>query len=767
MIQQLRVLDPSISAEVGTPERKIIDTVAEALTDAQLDLSLLSGAFDLDAKIGPDLDRFLALFGFARQRATFATGFVTFSRTTPSTQDIRVPFGTQLLAIDEDQYTRTQVYFRTTAEALLLAGQLSIVAPVQAVLGGTTGNVAANRITSFIDTPTLGITSVTNEFALTGGADEETDEAYKVRFKNTLFRNLAGTADQYYALAAALAFSTKANVVGPISRYQEYIQVPDVDDASSDPPYGTGNGSVGEYTTALSTIPYSKYTYQDVSYFVTNGRSGIDQVFYRQDVDFTMNADNADKFRGDAYRLYMEEQAVDPRGATYQPNITFANIYTGTNADIQAIRPGDVVMFEHSYMSSASRNDFSRNITNCVDVFVNGTNPVLASAVIARPGLGGSLTVFVDNASSISHFDNFRRVNEPEHRPIIGNILTPLFWQPVTDLPDEIPVGDHVYIKNVHYWAVEEISELGHTIRARNGIEWSNDVGGKAAQDPDDGPYTGPVISAHTENNVVVDDYTYDANIAQLQGALEGSKQVTTDVLGHRATMKYYKLDITVMYTPGVYIADVNLGIQGALQFFFDSLYFGTTIQLSDLLTTIHNVPGVDNVRWTTELDDDKVRVQEVDKAGNPLNVTILDRFQAGTVAKAEITNLYIAGEPTGGTFTLSLGGNTTDPLDYDIDATALKAAMNLPVVSGGLNANIATITGTGTPIDPWIITATDNGSAPLSTVSSFSGGPTELEEDFYLQDNELPSLPTGMITGDTLAGIIIRSRAQHTWVKA
>jgi hypothetical protein len=28
MIQQLRILDPSISAEVGTPERKIIETVA-------------------------------------------------------------------------------------------------------------------------------------------------------------------------------------------------------------------------------------------------------------------------------------------------------------------------------------------------------------------------------------------------------------------------------------------------------------------------------------------------------------------------------------------------------------------------------------------------------------------------------------------------------------------------------------------------------------------------------------------------------------------
>src|SRR5208282_556134 len=74
--------------------------------------------------------------------------------------------------------------------------------------------------------PLLGITSVTNPTATTGGSDQETDNEFKTRFKNTVFRNLSGTEDQFLALAIATAFSTKAVVIGPVSKYQEYVQVP-------------------------------------------------------------------------------------------------------------------------------------------------------------------------------------------------------------------------------------------------------------------------------------------------------------------------------------------------------------------------------------------------------------------------------------------------------------------------------------------------------------------------------------------------------------
>src|SRR5881398_1823324 len=88
MVAQLRLLDPSASAEVGTPERKIIDTVAQQNADSQIDLVALRQALDLDSKYGANLDRFLDLFGFGRIKASYATGFVIFSRLTPATSDI-------------------------------------------------------------------------------------------------------------------------------------------------------------------------------------------------------------------------------------------------------------------------------------------------------------------------------------------------------------------------------------------------------------------------------------------------------------------------------------------------------------------------------------------------------------------------------------------------------------------------------------------------------------------------------------------------------
>ena len=50
---------------------------------------------------------------------------------------------------------------------------------------------------------------------------------------------MAGTEDQYLALAVSTAYSTKANVIGPVSNYLEYLQVPRINDTELD---DTGNG---------------------------------------------------------------------------------------------------------------------------------------------------------------------------------------------------------------------------------------------------------------------------------------------------------------------------------------------------------------------------------------------------------------------------------------------------------------------------------------------------------------------------------------------
>lgn len=767
MIQQLRILDPSISAEIGTPERKIIDTVAQALADNQVDLSLLSGALDIDAKFGADLDRFLAIFGFGRQRGVQASGFVTLSRVTASNYDINIPRGTAVVAPSIASGSGTiRLTFLTTEPVTLAKNTLSVTAPIRCAIPGSIGNVAANTITQFGQTPIPGVTTVANESATTNGLNEETDDQFKIRFKNTAFRNLAGTSDQYLALAVSSQYTTKANVVGPISRYREYIQVPDVDDASADPDSGiTGNGPSGEYTSALSTVPYSKHIYDSIPYHVASS-DVTNPRFYRQDIDFVLNTSTLARDKGDTYRQRIEASGDNPADKPFQPNLTFLSVYTGTDADVESLRPKDVVLFEHSYLSNASRNNWDRQILNCVDVFINGRNKTPATAVIPRPS--GTQNLFTGSTGDRLYIENFRRVGEPNRRPVLGNIFVPLYWQPVLDLPESIVTSDATYRKGIHYWPVEDVTEIGGTVRARNGIEWSTGVGGIASE-ADEYPYDGPKITGTADTSIEVENYFYDRNIVDLQVASDANKQVTTDVLAHQATLRYFKFDVTVMYSRGSSQADVNQTINEVVSDYLSGQYFGSVIQLSDILQVIHNAPGVDNVRWSKEILDAQSlstdttgnardRIVECDVNGKPLRNVIIDRRTAGGTS-AEVQQFYLVGGATGGTYKLKLGSAETASIAYNANAATVLTALD----NAAIPAN--TVTGAGTPTNPFVVTFDGTAAQTLMTsTSALTGGTTVYNADFILQDEELPTLPTGTTTGDTVAGLIIRPRAQNTW---
>jgi uncharacterized phage protein gp47/JayE len=769
MIQQLRVLDPSASIALGTPERKIIDTVAQSLVDVQVDLTSLSGALDLDSKFGSDLDAFLNLFGFGRQLGIRATGIVTFSREEESNVDIRIPVATQVSAAVENNGVIQNYVYETTIDAILSAGELEVSAPIRAIGPGVTYNVPANTVTQFISAGIFGITGITNSLPTTNGLDPETDAEYKVRFRNTIFRNLAGTQDQYLALAVAGAFTNKANVIGPISRYREYIQVPPVDDTQTyeiaDGEFVTGNfGSSlsNEYTTSLSSIPYSEYTYDTVPHFVSDSQSGR---FYTDEIDYDMNTTILGRTRGDALRQYGGGLDENPASATTRPNITFKNVYTGSEDTVQAARPGDIVLFEHSYISSASRNDHENNINNCVDIYINGLNDTATTTVLVRPTLSSS--TFVDNSTSKLHFENYRRIGEPEKRPVLGNLFTPLFQTPITSVPDSLTIPNSgftsTFYEGEHYWGVIEVSEIGGTIRARTGIEWSTTIRG--ARSGETSPnYTGNRIYQAPATPLSI-DYTFDRNVADLQAAVESAKQVTTDVLVHKATMRYFKFHLNVMYTSGYSPSSVNSSINTSLANFLQNMYFGTVIQLSDILQTVHNVAGVDNVRWSHDVDSDIPCVTECNILGEPRLGIVIDRKVAGDYVDEidDWQQWYITGNPTGGTYTLTFDGDTTSDISYNWNATAIQTEVRSAFGDVSL-----TVTGLGTPSSPFIIKWPGSGSIkPLITATSnliVEPSDTTFITDFVLRDNELPALPSEALDTDTAPGVEIRTRAQNTW---
>lgn len=658
IVRQLRLLDPSISAEVGTPERKIIDVVAQQIAERSIDLNQLRGALDIDSKYGTDLDNLLSIFRFGRQQGSFASSFVTFSRNTPSNYDIFIPSGTVVVANASGAQDYEAIWFRTTASAVLPSGQLSVIAPVTATRVGAVGNVSIGEITGFGSEPIAGISDVTNEVVGKGGVDPETDDELKARFKNTVFRNVSGTHDQFLANALQIQSTTKANVVGPISKYIENIKVPDNPDSQD----GSGSNSPSEWTSALSAVPYSKHVYKTLPHYVIDSQTSS-PYFFRQDIDYVMNTEVWEKNKGDSYR---QKSILDPLGqpiqaSLHKPNVTFKSVLPpDTSRDVYGLRPGQVVQFEHSYMSTASRNDYAHGVLNCVDVFINGENEEFADVVMPLPSPSDA---FINNPASIRYYNNYRRYGEPTHVPMLGNLFQPLFFQPTMRLPDTISVGDNLFIKDIHYYEVEDVTELRGTTRARNGIEWNPLMPGKLTSDPISGPFTGSSIATlsrienflESENrNLVINNYSYNKSIQELQIVLESNKQVTTDVLGHAAKMRYFKVDVAIIYALGVSESNVNANITRALAEYFNLLYFGSYIQLSDILLAIKQVAGVDSARWSIDaLREDpnfqgnwkepvdsqgrsRWPITECDSQGRPLTRVVTERVRQNYAFEVE-----------------------------------------------------------------------------------------------------------------------------------
>jgi uncharacterized phage protein gp47/JayE len=639
IINQLRLLDPTVSAEIGTPERKLIEAVAELIASQQVDFSVLANQQDLGSLSGGRLDAYLSIFNFGRQQATPSYGTVTFSSNTPAATAIVIPRGTQVLANTNDAVLPT-LTFVTTQAAVLEVGATSVEVTIQCATAGTISNVAANAITSFAGLQTIiGITKVANNSALSGGTDQESDSEYKVRFQNTLFRNMAGTYDQFMALALAMNSVTKANVVGPISRYQEYLQIPSADDVAQRTITGgyddAGTTWPHKRTTAESTIPYSKYTYP-VNYYLTDGSlDPATATWFRAGVDFVFNAPPETAGSGTTH-------IVDSANST-KPNVTF--LATAANGGNAKLVNAAVVLLEHAYMSKNSRNDIPSGVLNALDVFVNGGNPQTVSSQEVVPtnanNLQSSTTTTWTYQNTSPVVVNFRRILDGK-AAAVGSRISPLYWQPVLDLPDQLQVGTATYYKanfwnpgdstyynqydgvnytlKAHYIMVEERNANFGTVRARNGIEWflagNNYLNGQLPSDSST-VYTGPKIDAVAGTAFLVDGYTYDQNVSDLQAIMEKNKQDTQDVLVHRSKVRYFQPIVSIMYTLGSTQAVVNASIIAALSTFFDNQYFGSAIQLSDILQTIHNVPGVDNVRWTNP-DTGQNKVQEVNPDGSP-----------------------------------------------------------------------------------------------------------------------------------------------------
>lgn len=514
---------PGLSCEIGTPERKIIDAVSEAISEAYVDQYLVGSLMDIDTKAGLELEQYVGIFGFGRLQGSAASGVVRVTANVAQVNDYTFTQGTQFYTSAGLAGGGATLYFGSTQAVVLVAGDTSCDIPVTCSIVGTQGNVAPDSINYMGDT--VGGSTVTNLAALTGGVDIETDQELRQRFKDTLLRNVAGTADWYEAICQQNNNVSRVKVFGPISLYSTQIAVP---------------------STTL-TLPIN----QDVKYawpgqesvFINYGQE--DETFYSPIYDYTYTG------------------GVSP---------TLARVTSG------AMVVADIVDMELQYTTRCSRNDPVNSITNKVDVFVDGVDPVSIqeSTVVVTDVLSAT-------TSATLYTGNFQRIGS-SGSPTAGNRFMRLGSTPIVSFPASLTISGVTYTLGTHYHLVEATTLLAGTQTEVSGIEWTSA-----------GPSTGTPITV---------SYVYNRIPELLNAIIAGSKQITTDVMVHQATYAYIQPCLQIEYDRTYTTSVVNASIISRLQSYFQQLPFGSQVKLSNLCMAVQQVMGVVDVKVTTSSDD-------------------------------------------------------------------------------------------------------------------------------------------------------------------
>lgn len=285
-LQSIRArMDADVNAGIPPTDQAFMDTVeGSAFFDLSQVVALEAerlwdmAATEIPAAAFPKfawgdyLDDHGETIGLERKAAAAATGQVTFS----GTNGTLIATGTIVRTAQTDPDS-DPIEFATTASATIASGTATV--GVQAVVPGAQGNLAANQI-SEMPAPPSGVTSVTNAAAITGGADVESDEAYRERILLVLSSPQgAGTITDYKQWALAYAGVGFVSVE-PLWDGAGTVRVM-VTDVNNDPVGGTivsglknllDPANVATTTTGTNTLPTGTLNVVSTAGFRTSGK---------------------------------------------------------------------------------------------------------------------------------------------------------------------------------------------------------------------------------------------------------------------------------------------------------------------------------------------------------------------------------------------------------------------------------------------------------------------------------------------------------------
>jgi len=154
----------------------LFSPMAIELTQAYIQMDNVLNLGFAESTSGEYLERRVAEQGLVRKEAVKSTGFITVS----GPQGTVVSPGTRVSTSDT-----VPIYFVTTEEKVIDADTVYI--SIESEIGGSDGNVAIGAI-SLVAGDLSGTITVTNELALTGGINEETDEELYARYHEKVSR---------------------------------------------------------------------------------------------------------------------------------------------------------------------------------------------------------------------------------------------------------------------------------------------------------------------------------------------------------------------------------------------------------------------------------------------------------------------------------------------------------------------------------------------------------------------------------------------------
>lgn len=189
-----RIVDDDVgitNTSIGSVVRSVVEAIMSEVDIAQFTVYQAYLSKTIDDAEGDDLDDVVSILSVVRKQATYCTGEVTFSVTEISDVDIDIPDGS---IVSTPQTMSGKLYeFQVVGDCILEAGEESVTVPVICTEPGYV-YIVANNVT-IINDSIIGIAGVTNENAINGGSDAETDDELRDRAKDALLKFGKGTCD--------------------------------------------------------------------------------------------------------------------------------------------------------------------------------------------------------------------------------------------------------------------------------------------------------------------------------------------------------------------------------------------------------------------------------------------------------------------------------------------------------------------------------------------------------------------------------------------